>query len=242
MIIGIDASRAYSKDRAGVENYSNELIWEMVRLPEAKSHQFRLYVRAGAKVDDEVRGKENVEVVEIPWPRLWTQGGLALECLVRPPDVLFIPAHTLPVIRRSSLKTVVTIHGVEYEYLPEYYRWPQKLYLNRSTEYAVERADKIIAVSNWVKKELVSRLGGDEKKIQVIYEGVGRRFLAAAETGLNKKFFRQVKHKYGLPDSYLLFVGTIQPRKNLEKLIEAFAKVIHSGSVPQAQHHLRGEL
>jgi len=66
MIIGIDASRAYSKDRAGVENYSNELIWEMVRLPEAKSHQFRLYVRAGAKVDDEVRGKENVEVVRLP--------------------------------------------------------------------------------------------------------------------------------------------------------------------------------
>ena len=104
MIIGIDASRAGLADKTGTENYSSELIQSILALPEAKTHIWRLYNRQN-----------------IPWPRFWTQGGLALELLKHPPDVLFIPAHTLPIIRRSKIKTVVTILGLEYEYLPEFY-------------------------------------------------------------------------------------------------------------------------
>jgi len=223
MLIGIDASRAFVKDKTGTENYSLELIKALLKLGEGQKYQFRLYVKGGARVDKEIKDEGNVEVVEINWPRLWTQGGLALECLKRPPDVLFIPAHTLPVIRKSDLKTVVTIHGLEYEYLPEYYKFPQSLYLNKSTEYAVRQADRLIAVSKWTKSQLVERLGADKKKIKVIYEGIGERFLKAKEYGVNKKMMRQVKYKYGLKDKYILFVGTIQPRKNLERLIEAFS-------------------
>jgi len=227
MVIGIDASRAFLKDRAGTENYSYELIREILKLKESEKHKFRLYVRGEARVD-EVMEKKNVEVVEINWPRLWTQGGLAFECLKRPPDVLFIPAHTLPVLRAPRLKTVVTIHGLEYEYLPEYYKFPQKLYLNKSTEYAVKQATRLIAVSKWTKDQLVERLGAEPKKIAVIHEGLGARFVEAKIEGMNKKFLRQVKHKYGLADRYLLFVGTIQPRKNLVRLIEAFSKTVRT--------------
>jgi len=259
MLIGIDASRAFVKDKTGTENYSYELLREMLQLPEAKKYQWRLYVKksvervqegsgleAKASRTDprlETLGVENVEVVEIGWKRLWTQGGLALECLRRPPDVLWIPAHTLPVVRRGKIKTVVTIHGLEYEYLPEYNKFPQSLYLNKSTEYAVKHADRLIAVSNWTKSELVNRLGADEKKITVVYEGVGRRFVAKSSklafsgdlrhsspsrSGLKAKasrtdLLKQVRYKYDLPEKYVLFVGTIQPRKNLVRLIEAFA-------------------
>ncbi len=204
MIIGIDASRAGQNDRTGTENYSRELIEAMLQLPEAKKHQWRLYTRQN-----------------IPWKRFWTQGGLALEIFKHPPDVLFIPAHTLPLMRLPRIRTVVTIHGLEYEYLPQYYQFPQKLYLNKSTEYAVRHADRLIAVSSWTKKQLVERLKADPKKISVIYEGVGSRIVKAKDRQFKPDYLRWIRHKYNLPQHYLLFVGTIQPRKNLVRLIEA---------------------
>lgn len=189
MLIGIDASRAFIKEKTGTENYSYNLIQKLIEI-DRKNH-YVLYTW------------EN-----IPWPRFWTQGGLALECLRHPPDLLFIPAHTMPVIRRPSLKVVVTIHGLEYQYLPQYYKFPQKLYLNKSTEYAVRYAGHLIAVSQWTKSQLVEKLGAKPEKITVVYEGVSQGSAVPEE---------------GLP--YILFVGTIQPRKNLVRLIEAFSKL-----------------
>lgn len=204
MIIGIDASRAEIFEKSGTENYSKELIDALLALPEAKKHTIRLYDHSN-----------------VPWKRLWTQGGLALELWRRPADVLFVPAHTLPLLRPPRLKTVVTIHGLEYEYLPGYYRFPQKLYLNQSTEYAVCHADRLIAVSLWTKNQLINRLGADPAKITVIHEGVGRRILEAKERQFKPDYLRQIRHKYNLPKDYLLFVGTVQPRKNLVRLIQA---------------------
>ncbi|MDZ7586978.1 MAG: glycosyltransferase family 1 protein [Patescibacteria group bacterium] len=210
MLIGIDASRAYTGENSGTENYSRELIEAILKLPEAKKHEFRLYTKK-----------------TLNWSRLWTQGGLAWELWQRPVDVLWIPAHTLPILRSKKIKTVVTIHGLEYEYLPEYYDWRKRWYLNKSTEYAVKQADKIIAVSKWTKKQLVERLGAEEKKIKVIYEGVSRKLIQqgpASKLKLQERtFMRQIRYKYGIGKDYILFIGTIQPRKNLVRLIEAFA-------------------
>lgn len=219
--IGVDVSRGFIKDKTGTETYSSELIKALLVLPEAAKFSWRLYAKEPIKEDF----GDNVKVVVIPWKRFWTQGGLALELRSHPVDTLFIPAHTLPVLRPKGIKTVVTIHGLEYEYLPQYYQFPQKLLLNRSTEYAVKHADQLIAVSNWTKKQLVGRLKANPKKISVIHEGVGQRFLHLKEHGLNKIYARQVRHKYSLPDKYLLFVGTIQPRKNLVRLIEAVSLI-----------------
>lgn len=223
MLIGIDASRAFVKDRTGTENYSYEMIRAMLKLPEARKHDWRLYVREfeGSELGQGVRNPETLEVVKINWKRLWTQGGLALELLRRPVDVLWIPAHTLPILRKGKMKTVVTIHGLEYEYLAEYYDWRKKWYLNKSTEYAVRRADRIIAVSNWTKSQLVERLRADNKKIKVVYEGVGERFM---REGLKAEGFELGRSSEPV-NPYILFVGTVQPRKNLVRLVEAFSVI-----------------
>lgn len=219
MLIGIDASRAFVEKRTGTENYSYYLIRELAKLD--KKNQYKLYLKTSQNIDFDLPA--NFWKKTIPWPRLWTQAGLAFECLLAPPDLLFIPAHTLPVIRRSSLPTIVTIHGLEYRYLPGYYRFPQKLYLTRSTEYAVSAATHIIAVSKWTKRELVRRLGVDSSKVSVIYEGVDAKYAK-----LSAKNAKRVKRKYKIKGDYILFVGTIQPRKNLVRLIEAFARLSDS--------------
>ena len=226
MIIGIDASRAFSPLTGGPENYSYYLIRAMLQVN--SPHKFRLYLRSDSskspRYDAFFRNlpTTNYQLQTIPWFYLWTQMGLALECLVNPPDVLFVPAHTLPIIAYPWLKTVVTIHDLGAQFLPNYHKFPQKYYLNFATRYAVRHATKIIAVSRYTQNDLVEKLEANSAKIAVVYEGYDRElFYPRSEEEIGK-----VKAKYGIEGDYFLFVGTIQPRKNLVRLIEAFSWLI----------------
>jgi glycosyltransferase involved in cell wall biosynthesis len=225
MIIGIDASRAFAEQRTGTENYSYYLIRELVRLD--RKNRYILYSKK--EIKDRAFQEKNVRIKPIGLPRLWTQVGLAWQTWKDKLDILFVPAHTLPVLRKPGLKTVVTIHGVEYQFLPQYYQFPQKLYLNWSTRYAVNSATKIIAVSDFTKKELIKWLGAMEGKITVIHEGVDIYEYVNDDIDIINS---SVMARYGIKKPYILFTGVIQPRKNLVRLIQAFAKLKGSGPLP----------
>ena len=176
--IGFDASRAFQSEKTGTETYSAQLLKALAAI-DRKNH-YRVYIRSA----NETQLPANFKLAEIRQPRFWTQVGLAWEVLRNPPDVLFIPAHTLPALpvflrgstpKRLRLKTVVTIHDLGAEFLPQYHLWPQKLYLTASTRFAVKFASHLIAVSAATKKELVSRYKANPKKITVIYEGVNHK-------------------------------------------------------------------
>lgn len=223
MIIGIDASRAFGKLRTGTENYSYYLIREMLRLPASRDHHFVLFVRDNPTIPTWLQGS-NVEVVSIPWKYLWTQGGLAIETWRRRLDVLWIPAHTVPVFCNPQVATVVTIHGLEYKWLAAYNNLLQRWYLPLSTFYAARHADRLIAVSESTKGELVKETGIDPKRITVIYEGVETgEFDDKQEQRRAQGSVRGIWQQYQLEkQKYILFVGTLQPRKNLPALIKAF--------------------
>lgn len=222
MVIGIDTSRAFVRAKTGTENYSYHLIKHLLRLPTSRQHKFVLFIRQNSYIPDWAK-RENVEIRVIKLRFLWTQIGLAWETWINSLDILWIPAHTLPVLRKPDLKTVVTIHGLEYQWLPEYKNALQKWYLPLSTFYAAKSATRLIAVSKFTKIQLEKELHTNSKKIKVIYEGV-------ASGSVNRRFSmsemqRTYKH-FGIKDNkYVLFVGTIQPRKNLVALIEAFARI-----------------
>jgi glycosyltransferase involved in cell wall biosynthesis len=219
MVIGIDSSRAYISDKTGTENYSFHLINEILRLPESKLHTFVLFIRPNAILPVEFDLYTNLIVKVVRLKYLWTQLGLAWETWFGSElDVLWVPAHTLPVLRNPHIKTVVTIHGLEYQWLPEYKNLLQRWYLPLSTFYAAKSASKLIAVSKFTENQLVKELHTDKKKIKVIYEGV--EINVKSETHDRQKIFK----RYDLVDKkYILFVGTIQPRKNLVALVEAFS-------------------
>lgn len=219
MIIGIDASRAYVSDKTGTENYSYHVISEMLRLPDAKKHYFVLFIRPNAKLPSELVGYSNVLIKKIKHRFLWTQIGLAWETRRKPYlDVLWIPAHTLPVLRRPGLQTVVTIHGLEYKWLKEYKNMLQRWYLPLSTFYAAKYASRLIAVSQNTAKELQKEVQNISNKIIVIHEGV------SLSSNPVIQYSSKVLNKYGIEEKkYVLFVGSVQPRKNLVALIEAFS-------------------
>lgn len=228
MLIGIDCSRAFVDDRTGTENYSYEIVRHILRLPESRKHQFVLFTRPGAIIPDWIRVSNSL-VAPIAWKYLWTQAGLASETWRYKLDVLWIPAHTLPILRKPDLKTVVTIHGMEYRWLPEYRNVLQRWYLPLSTRYAAHTATRLIAVSEFTKGQLVKELAVDPRKITVIHEGVEFSESANLPTQAGRRIGESagtVCQKYQIiPKKYILFVGTVQPRKNLEALIEAFSLI-----------------
>ena len=185
MKIGIDASRAFIKNRTGIEEYSFQVINHLKK--ELAGLEVVLYTRP--KTDDSVKKFKlpaKWKVREIKWPRFWTQIGLSLEMILHPVDVLFIPAHTVPIIhpsgwlmklcdhlrgRKRRFKTVVTIHGLEYEFLPEAYSLWERIYMRTVIKKSCQWADKIISVSQNTKKDLVRLYKIPAHKIEVIYEG-----------------------------------------------------------------------
>jgi len=218
--IGIDASRAFGNARTGTENYSYQLLQAIARYN--CQYNFCLFLRPGQTVPTEF-APPKFETRLVDWPRLWTQGGLAWETWRRPVDLLFIPAHVIPFLKNPRVPVVVTVHDLRTEFLPQSSSLIQKIYLNRYTEQLRSRlAAHIIAVSEATKKDLVERLGVDPDKIMVVYEGVDdSRFAPKIQ---NSKFkIRKVKEKYRIGERYILFVGTVQPRKNLVRLVEAFS-------------------
>jgi len=216
MKIGFDASRVSIRQKTGTENYSYNLLKELLKID--RKNDYLLYLREDPP--DFVKSFKNVSFKKIPLPRLWTQAGLASEVTFNPPDILFVPAHTMPLIHRPGLKTIVTIHDLGAEFLKEYHQFPQKLYLNRSTEYVAKFATHLIAVSQATKKDLISKLSVPEGRITVVYEGWDRDLFHQPSA----EEVTAIRGKYRLGNDYLIFVGTIQPRKNLERLIESFAQ------------------
>lgn len=217
MNIGFDASRAFAKEATGTENYSFQLLREMLSIDTV--NKYYVYTRI-PREKIKFNFSQNVEVVFIDRPFLWTQIGLASRTFQDPLDVLFVPAHTLPLIRRPGLPTVMTVHDLGAEYLPASHQLKQQLYLKFITKYQLQTASHLVAVSEATKKDLMIKTKVKSKDVSVIYEGVNFSSqnpvsLEAAEQTLRK--FTLKRHEY------FLFVGTIQPRKNLIRLIEAFS-------------------
>jgi glycosyltransferase involved in cell wall biosynthesis len=129
--------------------------------------------------------------------------------------VLFVPAHVLPLAH--PLPTVVTVHDLGYRYFPDAHPTAQRLYLDGSTRFSARGATRVIADSQVTRADLSRFYGIAAEKITVVYPGRDET-LAPAYADADR-----VREHYGLPAEYLLHVGTLQPRKNLERLIEAAA-------------------
>jgi glycosyltransferase involved in cell wall biosynthesis len=214
MIIGIDGSRAFLHQRTGIEEYSYQVIKGLTgEIP--SNVRVRLYVqkkRVPVSVDFPLPA--NWEVEELWAPRFWTQGRLSLEMLLAPVGTLFIPAHTIPLIHPKN--SIVVIHGLEYEINPDWYGFFEKLYMRISILFSVRVAKTIIAVSENTKKDLIRLYNVPKERIQVIHEG-----FAAVE-----------KREQQSQKETIVFIGRLEARKNVERIIESFSLLKDKWQVP----------
>ncbi len=249
MIIGIDASRANRQRKTGTEWYSFYLIKNLAAID--KENTYWLYLNAPATPELIEAVKDNPKFIfkYLNWPfnSFWTLGRLSLEMLIRRPDVLFVPAHTLPLF--SPRRTVNTIHDVAFFREKNLY-FSQKLkstkfglrtlinflvklmtlgkyqadsvdYLFWSTNFAVRWAQKIITVSEFTKREILQLCPkAQEQKITVVHNGYNNESYRPIN---DEEKIAAILKKYSLTKPYFLYVGRLEKKKNTPTLIEALA-------------------
>jgi glycosyltransferase involved in cell wall biosynthesis len=233
MLIAVDASRATVRLRTGTEGYSLHIIRGLIAL--GSGHRFHLYMR-----DDPEPGlfpaDRAVTVEVLRRPRLWTHTALGPAVRRQRPDVLFVPSHVLPWPSVQPVPAVVTIHDLGYRYYPEKHPLPERLYLNWSTRHSARAARRVIAVSHATAHDLTALDGVPAEKIRVVHSGIDPMLRPVEDAAQ----LARVRTRYGIPGPYVLHVGSIQPRKNLQRLVDAFDRV--KGAVEGLSLVLAGRL
>lgn len=223
MLLGIDASRALrpASQRTGTELYSRQLIEALLRLAPTRPAPPSLRLYTDVAPDQTTRQAwVGADWRIIPSPRLWTHARLSLEMLRRPPDVLFVPAHVLPLWRPR--RTLVTIHDLGYLFFPQAHPLRQRLYLDLTTRWHGRVATHILADSHATAHDLTRRLGVDARRISVVYPG----FTPTMQRPADPSLLQRTAAAYGLSAPYFFYVGTLQPRKNLVRVAQAFAHLL----------------
>ncbi|AUC84884.1 glycosyl transferase family 1 [Polaribacter sp. ALD11] len=224
MKIGFDAKRIYH-NTSGLGNYGRDLIRIL-----SEFHSENTYVLYNPKAKKVKRliSKENITEV-LPdtkfwkiFSSIWRQGPIINQIKKDEIEVFHGLSGEIPNgIQNTTIKTVVTIHDLIFVRFPELYSFfDRKIHLKK-VRFSVENADKIIAISEQTKRDIVKYLKIDETKIDVIYQGCHATFKEVKST----EFKEEVKLKFNLPEKFILNVGAINKRKNILSLIKSIEKI-----------------
>lgn len=226
MRIGIDIRPLAAGRRTGVEEYTIGLLSELFR--SGTEHEYVLFFNAWGKAEPDLswaEGFPNVTIRRFQYPNrllnlsLWYLQCPKLDRLVGGTDVFFMPNLNFAAFSRRT-KVIVTAHDLSFEFFPETFSWKQRLWhFAINFRSLLRRADRIIAVSASTKDDLVTRYRLLAEKIEVIHSGLDERFRVMDRNDLS---LLAVKEKYRLPYKFILYLGTIEPRKNLGALLSAF--------------------
>ncbi|MFN8498486.1 MAG: glycosyltransferase family 1 protein [Anaerolineae bacterium] len=214
MLVGIDASRAIAGQRTGTENYSLGLIRALL---ERQRFDYRLYFRDAPPPELAELAGPQADLRVMPARRLWTHTRLTAEVLRCPPDALLVPAHVLPLTHPPA--SVVTVHDLGFRHFPAAHTRRQRAYLEASTYWAARRAARLLADSDATRRDMIQLYGVSPGRILVAYPAVDPQYTPAAPP----EEAASLRRRYDLGERYLLFVGTLQPRKNAGVLVEALA-------------------
>lgn len=213
MLIGIDGNEANVKERVGVNVWAFELLKQFKRVggegQGRNSPAFVIYL-SKPPVEDMPEEGQAFRYRIIGPSRFWTRLGLPLDLyLHRPqPDIFFSLSHYSPLF--APIPKVVSIMDLSFFEYPEAFKALTLWQLKNWTKESIKKADHVIAISEFTKNEIVKYYKYPFSKITVVYPGI------------SKMPESSIWRKYGIQGKYILFVGTLQPKKNLPRLIKAF--------------------
>ncbi len=208
---------------AGAGRYAQKIVSELIELDNA-NHYF-LFISKKGKINFTF-DKSNVSFITAEFNPDSVLSRIFYEQFVFPlklrklnPDIIFTPSVAIPAFYSGRFFT--TVHDIAYKRLKNKYPFLRRIYVAYVTSLAVKKSEMVFTVSNFSRKELIEEFGA-EKKIIVTYNAVDENFFNQF-SDLDKENFRR---KYNLPEKYFLYVGAIEPGKNLDKLFLAFSEFI----------------
>lgn len=227
MRIGFDAKRA-AQNRTGLGNYSRFII--RILSENHPDNTYHLYTPKPHRIPY-LREIPTLSQLKLCFPpkgignvlrSLWRVWGVTKDIRRDGIDLFHGLSNELPLnigtpeereqrLGKNRCKYIVTIHDLIFLHTPQYYHWIDRKIYNYKFRKACEHADRIIAVSEYTKQEIINYYHIPEEKIDVVYQGCDPVF--AQEMSPQKK--EEVKSKYALPDEFVLYVGSIEERKNL---------------------------
>lgn len=220
MTIGIDGNEANVGRRVGIGEYAYELLTEFYKLRDKGVTQtkFTIYLKDTPLQD---MPKETVwwKYVLVKPRKLWTQIGLPIYLFTHfpRPDVFFTPSHYSP--RMSPVPSIISIMDLSYIHFPHLFAKNDLYQLNNWTAYSARNAAKIFTISNASKSDILTVY---KKKSQDVYV----THLGIKPTTMQHELTKaELEKKFGITGNYILFVGTLQPRKNIARLIEAISLI-----------------
>lgn len=213
--VGIDGNEANVSQRVGSNVYAFELLWALHEQMGVKPEfAVRVYLSA-AVLDDMPPQNEHWQYHVIGPAKAWTQWRLPLELFFGPKlDLFFSPGHYTP--RWSPVPVIPSIMDLAFLFFPDQFKARDAWQLTNLTRDSVKNAHHLVAISECTKKDIVKAYGYPSAKITVIYPA------SAPQERLSDKDWKKVTAKWPLPQNYIAFVGTLQPRKNIVRLVEAF--------------------
>lgn len=233
MKIGFDAKRFFH-NFTGLGNYSRFVVDAISK--HQRDNQLFLFTpskRSHPDVND-IASQSNVHTVtpSFPWSlaggSIWRTGLLSGEKVVKKLDIFHGLSHELPLGLPPIVKKVVTVHDLIFLRYPEFYNpLDIRIYRNKVVS-ACRRADRIVAISEQTRDDIVEFLEVDQSRISIVYQGCHPQFRVLPS--VERK--ADVVQRYSLPSEFILSVGTIEKRKNLELLIRALALIEPSKRIP----------
>lgn len=233
MRIGIDVRCLSEGKRTGVEEYTVQLLKHLFELD--KENRYVLFInswhepRAGFGW---IEVYPNVELKRFHWPNkllnlcLWYFRWPRIDLWLGGTDIFFMPNLNFVAVSRET-RLVVTAHDVSFDLHPETFSIRRRIWHGLvHFRGLIRRAHRVIAVSASTRADIMALYAPAAKKIRVIHNGISERFHPIDR---NDPELLRVKGKYRLPYKFILFFGTIEPRKNLVALIRAFVALARSG-------------
>ena len=219
MKIGFDAKRFYN-NYTGLGNYSRTLVLNL--LSAHPEHDYFLYTTK-ISVTPEITGWANNKrlttiLPSTPLRSLWRSYLISGRMRRDAIDIYHGLSGEIPVgLSKGKTLSVVTIHDLIFRRYPETYKPADRFIYDRKFRYACNNADCVVAISESTRNDIIDLYGIDENKVRVIYQACDPIFYAGKDPSATE----EVESVYNLPHEFLLYVGSVIPRKNLVTIIKA---------------------
>ncbi|MBN1263304.1 MAG: glycosyltransferase family 4 protein [Candidatus Pacebacteria bacterium] len=224
MLIGIDGNEANVRSRVGSNQYSFEILWGLYLLSRKRDFDFLIYLKE-APLADLPPEKSRWQYRRIGPSRFWTRFALPLELTFRRPRpaVFFSPGHYSPWFLPMPL--VVSIMDLGYLRFPKQFRRRDLYQLTSWTESSIRKARRVLAISRFTRNDIIKTYRLEPEKVVVTPLGYKKIRIKNYKLQIER-----IRRKYRIRGDYILFLGTLKPSKNIEGLIEAFARLDLAGN------------